>query len=293
MSGGEGRVICAACVQKRTTSAPNFPASAQRFALILPPNAAIKPPAGFPDHPHRGFETVSYLLQGTVRHEDFAGHKGTMHAGCLQWMTAGRGIMHSEAPVGTEEGIGVQLWVNLAAKEKMVEPAYQELARKDVPKVSKDGVTVAVIAGESLGVKSPVRTRTPTMYLDIALEAGKELQQPIPAGWNALAYVFTGPVSFGASSDAADAAAATVKSQHTVLFTNSSDADGVTIRAPADAPARLLLLAGKPIGEPIVQHGPFVMNTREEIMRAMHDFSTGTNGFERALTWTSEASRKH
>ncbi len=251
--------------------------------------AAIKPPAGFPDHPHRGFETVSYLLRGSIRHEDFAGHKGVLHPGGLQWMTAGRGIVHSEVPEGKEEGLGLQLWVNLAAKDKMVEPAYQELGHKDVPKVAKDGVTVAVVAGEALGVKSPVRTRTPTMYLDIALEAGKELQQPIPAGWNAFAYVFDGPVSFGGGGEEAGTV---VKAQHTVLFTNGTDSDGLTIRAPADAPARLVLIAGQPIGEPVVQHGPFVMNTREEIMRTMHDYSTGTNGFERAASWASEAVRK-
>eukprot|EP00898_Chlorokybus_atmophyticus_P008563 jgi/Chlat1/8708/Chrsp89S08089 len=137
-------------------------------------------PGGFPDHPHRGFETVSYVIDGgSFRHEDFAGNAGTIGPGDLQWMTAGRGIVHSEMPASQEPAHGLQLWVNLSSKDKMVPPAYQELKGSEVPKVSKDGITVAVIAGESLGTKSPVYTRTPTMYLDFTLDPGAQVTQPV------------------------------------------------------------------------------------------------------------------
>uniref|UniRef100_A0A5F9D0J9 Pirin n=1 Tax=Oryctolagus cuniculus TaxID=9986 RepID=A0A5F9D0J9_RABIT len=140
-------------------------------------------PGGFPDHPHRGFETVSYLLEGgSMAHEDFCGHFGTLNPGDLQWMTAGRGILHAEMPCSEEPAHGLQLWVNLRSSEKMVEPQYQELKNEDIPKPSKDGVTVAVISGEALGIKSKVFTRTPTLYLDFKLDQGAKHSQPIPEG---------------------------------------------------------------------------------------------------------------
>ncbi|XP_063099054.1 pirin isoform X3 [Cavia porcellus] len=138
-------------------------------------------PGGFPDHPHRGFETVSYLLEGgSMAHEDFCGHFGKMNPGDLQWMTAGRGILHAEMPCSEEPAHGLQLWVNLRSSEKMVEPQYQELKSEQIPKPSKDGVTVAVISGEALGIKSKVYTRTPTLYLDFKLDQGAKHSQPIP-----------------------------------------------------------------------------------------------------------------
>lgn len=140
-------------------------------------------PGGFPDHPHRGFETVSYLLEGgSMAHEDFCGHVGKMNPGDLQWMTAGRGILHAEMPCSEEPAHGLQLWVNLKRSEKMVEPQYQELKSEEIPKPSKDGVTVAVISGEALGIKSKVYTRTPTLYLDFKLDQGAKHSQPIPKG---------------------------------------------------------------------------------------------------------------
>ena len=149
-------------------------------------------PAGFPDHPHRGFETVTYMLpttKGSFAHEDFCGHKGIIGPGDLQWMTAGKGIVHSEMPANEDISHGLQLWVNLAKKDKLCEPAYQELKASDVPKVTKDGVTAIVIAGEALGVQSKVYTRTPTHYLHFIMEKNSVLNQPIPEGWNAFAYV--------------------------------------------------------------------------------------------------------
>jgi len=242
------------------------------------------PPAGFPDHPHRGFETVTYMLpssKGIFQHEDFCGRKGSIGPGDLQWMTAGKGILHSEMPGNNEISHGLQLWVNLAAKDKMCEPAYQELLSSQVPKVSRDGVTAIVIAGEALGVKSPVYTRTPTHYLHFVLEPRAVLHQPIPVGWNAFLYTIEGIIEVGPNGDRCLA-------HHTITLTLSGD--GVTIRA-TDEPANFVLLAGKPLNEPIVQHGPFVMNTQKQIQEAMMDYQQGRNGFERAPGWRSEIGR--
>ncbi|BBH02080.1 RmlC-like cupins superfamily protein [Prunus dulcis] len=164
---------------------------------------SVSAPAGFPDHPHRGlhhrpwFETVTYMLQGAVTHEDFEGHKGTIGAGDLQWMTAGRGIVHSEMPAAQGTQKGLQLWINLSSKHKMIEPKYQEMLSKDIKEAAKDGVKVRVIAGEALGTKSPIYTRTPTMYLDFTLKSGAILQQPIQISWNAFVYVLEGEGIFG------------------------------------------------------------------------------------------------
>jgi len=152
----------------------------------------VKRPAGFPDHPHRGFETVTYVLEGAIEHEGFCGHRGVIKQGDLQWMTAGRGIVHSEMPHGSSECLVTQLWVNLRSADKMTEPAYQELLSKDIPKPKKNGVQVAVISGEALGVKSQVYTRTPTLYLDFTLDAGAKHVQPVPEGWNAFIYTLSG-----------------------------------------------------------------------------------------------------
>ncbi|XP_066510489.1 pirin-like isoform X2 [Hoplias malabaricus] len=154
----------------------------------------VSKPAGFPDHPHRGFETVTYLLSGVSAHEDFCGHYGKLEAGDLQWMTAGRGVVHAEMPMSDEPIHGLQLWVNLRKADKMVEPQYQELKNQQIPKPSKDGVTVTIISGESLGVKSKVYTRTPTIYLDFRLKQGSKYVQPVPSGWTAFIYTLSGSV---------------------------------------------------------------------------------------------------
>jgi len=241
-------------------------------------------PAGFPDHPHRGFETVTYMLKGVFEHEDFVGHRGKIGPGDLQWMTAGKAIMHSEMPFpGSEASHGLQLWVNLAAKDKMVDPAYQELLAKDIPLVSKDGVSAVVIAGEALGVKSPVHTRTPVHYLHFKLEPKAVLRQPIPKGWNAFVYTFEGEAKFGG-----DAAGDVVLPHHTATLT--ADGDGLLVVNGATK-ADFVLLAGKPLNEPVVQHGPFVMNTASEIQQAIRDFQLGRNGFEKAPGWRSEIGR--
>jgi len=233
--------------------------------------------AGFPDHPHRGFETVTYMLKGTFKHEDFCGHAGEIHAGDLQWMTAGRGVVHCEIPQ-TSDAHGLQLWVNLAAKDKMIDPAYQELLGKDIPKVDHNGAHVTVIAGESVGTKSPVYTRTPTMYLDVKLDPNSTFEQAVPEEYNGFVYTLEGSALFGSD-------AASLSEAHTTLML--SPGSHLTIKT-TDSPSRFVIIAGKPIGEPVAQSGPFVMNTRDEIMKAMLDYQTGTNGFERANSWQSQ-----
>ncbi|XP_071002627.1 pirin-like isoform X2 [Oncorhynchus clarkii lewisi] len=225
----------------------------------------VKKPSGFPDHPHRGFETVTYLLKGVSAHEDFCGHSGLLKPGDLQWMTAGRGVVHAEMPVSEEPVQGLQLWVNLRREDKMVEPQYQELKDSQVPKPSREGVTVAVISGQALGVQSKIFTRTPTLYLDFKLDGGAKHVQPVPSG--------------------PDAEQQKVEPHHTIVF---DDGDCIAVENKTSEVCHFVLIAGQPINEPVVQHGPFVMNTEEEINQAVRDYRTGTNGFERATAWRSK-----
>ncbi|BAF25429.1 pirin-like protein [Oryza sativa Japonica Group] len=241
---------------------------------------SVSAPAGFPDHPHRGFETVTYMLEGAVTHEDFEGHRGTIKAGDVQWMTAGRGIVHSEMPAGPGTSRGLQLWVNLSSHNKMIEPGYQEIQSKDIASTTSDGVTVRVIAGQSMGARSPVRTRTPTMYLDFTVRPHAAARQPVCATWNAFAYVLEGEGVFGGGGG--DKAGA----HHLLLL---GQGDGVEVWNRSDKPLRFLLIAGEPIGEPVAQLGPFVMNTEEEIDMTINDFEFSINGFEKAKHWKSQA----
>ncbi|XP_023188629.1 pirin isoform X2 [Xiphophorus maculatus] len=237
-------------------------------------------PAGFPDHPHRGFETVTYVLGGITAHEDFCGHSGRLMPGDLQWMTAGRGVVHAEMPVSEEPVVGLQLWVNLRKQEKMIEPAYQELKSSEIPKRSQGGVTVAVISGEALGAKSKVYTRTPTLYLDFKLQAGAMHVQPVPSGWTTFIYTLSGTTHVGSDQDQQP-----VGPHHTVVF---GDGDCVRFENKGSEVSHFVLIAGEPINEPVVQQGPFVMTTQEEIHQAKMDFYNGTNGFERAKHWRSK-----
>ncbi|KAL6284148.1 hypothetical protein ACE6H2_015077 [Prunus campanulata] len=241
---------------------------------------SVSAPAGFPDHPHRGFETVTYMLQGAVTHEDFEGHKGTIGAGDIQWMTAGRGIVHSEMPAAQGTQKGLQLWINLSSKHKMTEPKYQEMLSKDIAEAAKDGVKVRVIAGEALGTKSPIYTRTPTMYLDFTLKSGAILQQPIQISWNAFVYVLEGEGIFGSPKSLP------VTAHHLLLL---GSGDGLEAWNKSSKPLRFILIGGEPLGEPITQYGPFVMNTQEEIDQTIDDFDNCVNGFEKARHWSSGA----
>ncbi|CAL1527995.1 unnamed protein product [Lymnaea stagnalis] len=241
----------------------------------------VKAPAGFPDHPHRGFETVTYMLSGETNHEDFLGHKGKIEAGDLQWMTAGRGIVHCEMPGGKEASRGLQLWVNLKRSDKLVPPAYQELVDKDIPKGEKNGVKVKVIAGEAFGIKSPVYTRTPTYYLDFKMSPGSVLDQPVPAEWNTFVYILSGEAWFGPEGKEK-----LCKAHHTTTF--NKDGESLHVNNKGSEVCHFVIISGQPINEPIFQHGPFVMTTQEEIREAFNDYRNNKNGFENAATWNSE-----
>jgi redox-sensitive bicupin YhaK (pirin superfamily) len=226
---------------------------------------------GFPSHPHRGFETVTIMLEGRMRHKDSVGNVGLLEPGSVQWMTAGRGIIHSEMPE-QEEGrmAGFQLWVNLAAKDKMTSPAYRDVPPADVPVlILENGVIVRVIAGQALGVAGAVsRPTTEPLVLDIRLPAGRSFDAVLPPGHNAFAYVYGGgAVDVGSDSPTR------VESERMAILTNDASADGVRFTAAADA--RVLLVAGAPLNEPIAQYGPFVMNTTAEIHQAVADFQRG------------------
>ncbi len=233
---------------------------------------------GFPSHPHRGFETVTIMLEGRMRHQDSVGNVGLLEPGSVQWMTAGRGIVHSEMPE-QEAGrmAGFQLWVNLAAKDKMQPPAYRDVPPAVVPAYeTEQGVRVRVIAGRSGGVDGAVtRPTTEPIVLDITLPAGSTLDVELPAGHNAFAYVSAGPVEIGGAASAPSAVR--VEAERMAILGNDAGADGVRIGVPGDAagPARVLLVAGRPLAEPIAQYGPFVMNTSAEIQRAVSDFQRG------------------
>jgi len=239
-----------------------------------PPFSAI----GAPDHPHRGFETVTYILAGTVRHKDSQGHEGVLGPGGVQWMTAGAGVVHSEMPdedFKREGGRmhGFQLWVNLPRRDKMMKPRYQELDADAIPEgQSADGlVTVKVIAGEALGVSAKIDTRIPIQYLHYTIAPGGRVTQHIPEAQGAFVYVFAGAGRFSPEDTAA------AEGQMVVL---DRDGDVVSMRVPDDAeePMQLLLISGEPLDEPVARHGPFVMNTPEEIARAIEDYQAGRMG---------------
>ena len=225
--------------------------------------------AGFPDHPHRGFETVTYMLAGSMQHRDNQGNSGVLGPGSVQWMTAGRGIVHSEMP-RQQDGLmwGFQLWVNLPAERKMTQPRYQDIPADLVPEVKIcEGVTARVIAGSVAGVSGPIEdVATDPLYLDVYMQAGTEAQFKIPAGNNAFVYVYGGQVESG------DVAPAVVAGGEIALF-DQGTGDAISLAATEDC--RLLLVAGKPLNEPVARQGPFVMNTRAELEQAFRDYRAG------------------
>jgi hypothetical protein len=220
--------------------------------------------AGFPDHPHRGFETVTYMLAGEMEHRDHAGNRGRLTAGSVQWMTAGRGIIHSEMPQ-QREGLmwGFQLWINLPASQKMTAPRYQDIPPERIPVVEKDGARVRVVAGGFGDVVGPVRdVVTAPLYLDVALRAGASFECPLAGDRNAFVYVFDGAVEVGE----------TQLERGTLGILGDGDA----LRAAARSqPGRFLLVAAQPLREPIARMGPFVMNTRAELIQAVDDLQSG------------------
>ena len=228
--------------------------------------------AGFPLHPHRGIETVTYVLRGEVQHKDTLGNSGSIGAGDLQWMTAGRGIMHEEMPQVRPEGIaGFQLWVNLPAKLKMIKPRYQEIRSGEIPEITREhGVKIRLITGTVAGVSGPVKDIAANpVYLDVSIPAHTSFRQPIERGHAAFAYVFEGEAKF-AGREKEDG----TKVAHPKLVV-LGDGDYVQI-ATDEAPVRLLLVSGKPLHEPIARYGPFVMNTDEEIEQTLRELQQGT-----------------
>ncbi len=235
---------------------------------------------GFPDHPHRGFETVTYLLEGKFEHKDSQGHAGTISAGDVQWMTAGSGVIHSEMPEKefSKNGgrlHGFQLWVNLPKSNKMMKPQYQEIPQSKIPTgTTKDGnLTVKVIAGESLGAKAVIDTITPIMYLHFKLEPGARIIQPVPKEYNVFAYVIKGKGVFEQSNNNK-----TAEKGNLVIFEKDGQAAYIQAIEDSNVPLELLLIGGVPTREPIARYGPFVMNTQQEIYQAIEDYRSGRLG---------------
>lgn len=241
---------------------------------LLPVQLAPGQAKGAPDHPHRGFETVTYLLDGYMEHRDSQGHSGLLSPGDVQWMTAGSGVIHSEMPqqeFKERGGIlhGFQLWVNLPRTKKMKAPRYQDTKSSDIPVVTNsDGtVSIKVIAGEALGKAAVIETEIPILYLHLTMEPGASFSQPVPPDHNAFVYVISGT----AHSDGQQ-----VQADELLLY--NQDGQTITISASGNEPLSILLIAGKPLNEPVARYGPFVMNTKEEISQAMRDYQDGTFG---------------
>ncbi len=226
--------------------------------------------AGFPSHPHRGFETVTYLLNGRMRHKDNAGNEGVIEPGGIQWMTAGKGIVHSEMPE-QQDGLleGFQLWINLPASDKLTQPGYQEFSDTEIPTESRPGTRIKVITGRTCeGTVGPVeQPLTDPLYLDVDLQANTEFVETLPAAHNAFVYVINGELQL---TDETGAVMTLSRDQLGIL----GDGDSVDLTSLDDG-ARFLLIAGKPLKEPVVRAGPFVMNTEQELQRAFYDFQTG------------------
>jgi quercetin 2,3-dioxygenase len=247
------------------------------------------PGSGFPDHPHRGQETITYVLKGAIDHEDFVGNKGTIEAGDLQFMTAGRGIVHAEMPRNNADGsnnAGMQLWVDLPKDLKSTEPRYRDLKAKEIPAVEVDDgkVSVKVISGRSHGVDSVQELAyTPVWFLDITIRPGGKISQPLPAAWNSFAYTMEGKVVFDTGATTQE-----VDTFHNTVFEQKGDQIIAQVPADAKQAGRFILVAGMPLDQPIVQYGPFVLTDPSQVRQAMMDYSTFTNGFERANGWQSE-----
>ncbi|KAM0798219.1 RmlC-like cupin domain-containing protein [Usnea florida] len=250
---------------------------------------SVAPGAGFPDHPHRGQETITYLLKGAVDHEDFAGNAGTIEAGDLQFMTAGRGIMHAEMPRQNADGsanVGMQLWVDLPEKLKACEPRYRDLRAGEIPTITVDGgnVTIKIISGQSHGTDSVQELAyTPVWIFDVSVRPGGKITQPLPIGWNAFAYTLAGSTTFGVGKEQT-----TVGPYHNVVFEQKGDSVSAEVAKDADENGHFILVAGLPLDQKVVQYGPFVLNTQEEVYQAMLDYQSHQNGFERAKGWQSE-----
>ena len=219
--------------------------------------------AGFPEHPHRGFETVSYMKQGAMRHRDSAGNEGVIQDGGVQWMTAGRGIIHSEMPEQTDGLLwGYQLWVNLPASQKMTEPRYQDIQKEGIPAVITDDLHVRIMAGNYAGTEGASQTLWPVEYMDVMAQSGAVFRHDIPDGHNVMIFVYDGTVTAEGGS---------IGTKQLGVFAQ----EGTLEITASEEGAGFLVMAGKPIGEPVAKMGPFVMNTEAEIRQAVQDFRAG------------------
>lgn len=256
----------------------------------------IGPGAGFPDHPHRGQETITYLLSGSVDHEDFTGSQGTIHSGDLQFMTAGRGIVHAEMPGKPDPAnpgapnVGMQLWVDLPQELKYCEPRYRDLRAAEIPQVkcSEGKVEVKIISGESQGVESVKDLAyTPVWLLDITIAPGGRIAQPLPKGWNSFMYILSGSVHIHQTTSAEDPGTK-VPEFHNVVFNREGEGVDLSVPETSRESARMILVAGKVLEQNVVQYGPFVVESEEAVYRAMRDYQGYTGGFERAKGWRSQ-----
>ena len=221
--------------------------------------------AGFPSHPHRGFETITYIINGKWQHKDSTGNEGVLEDGSVQWMTAGRGVIHSEMPIQTEGLVwGFQLWLNLPKEKKMIEPAYNDIPADKIPIVNVPGGQVKIISGKFSGITGPGIAHTGILYYDISLETGSEINIPIENGWNGFCYVYEGSISCGKTVS---------KSYLAILST-----EGIFRCTATTNNTRFILVAGMPLNEPVARGGPFVMNTRGEILQAFEDYQEGRLG---------------
>ncbi|KAF8797981.1 hypothetical protein BYT27DRAFT_7203669 [Phlegmacium glaucopus] len=250
----------------------------------------IKEGAGFPDHPHRGQATVTYMLEGSSQHEDSAGHKGTIVPGGVQWMCAGKGIIHAEMPIhvpGSLDPRGLQLWVDLPKQYKMADPSYQELSPDQIPVAYPGGVEglrpieVKVISGKSHGAESPVRPLGGCWFFHITFKEEGKMFQDLPSGWTSFLYILNSFVTVGAEA---------VEVFNTAILSSAPSQTGVSLSGIKGT--ELVLVAGEPLDQTVFQYGPFVMTSREEIQNTLLDYQTGRNGFERAHTWKSEIAHK-
>ena len=263
-------VIEGAGVKLRRSISPNVTNEFDPFLLLdhFSFNDPLEGPiSGFPMHPHRGIETVTYMLQGSTHHRDSLGNAGLINPGDVQWMTSGRGIMHEEMPRRGPDGAvsGFQLWVNLPAAQKMTTPRYQEVTTDTIPELTRDGITVRIIAGEVWNTPGPVaEISAQPLYLDVSMSAGTTFTEAIPLGHTTFAYIFEGVGLFGSDN-------LRIEAVKLVAFS-----DGAELTVHSETGVRFLLVSGAPFGEPIVPYGPFVMNTVEEIQQAIAELRSGT-----------------
>ena len=238
-------------------------------------------PGGFPDHPHRGFETITYQLEGEMWHEDFKGHKGKILPGGVQWMTAGKAIVHAEMPGSwTESAIGFQLWINLSKENKMIEPAYQEFSKDQIPIYTDPTTksTVKVICGDFNDIKGPCQSKTPACYYDVGLNEDAEFNLPIGEDKNGYLFVYQGSITIDGKE---------IKTNYAGRF-SPGKGNILNVKCNKGGCGKFILMAAKPLKEPIKQMGPFVMNTEKELIQAYQDYQDSKNGFEGADTWNSE-----